>query len=568
MSSIYARNLRALELVDARTAACLSNLALKKGQLASDLAPKDQATKLHYAEGDLLFLQGSGHGHEVALALANENLQVRVLECDVSALASVLSVVDVSEALLSGRIVWHFLTCGSAVTQEISIRECLSTLVYKCRHLQGSIHWLSTTTTADHSEVYRSLQEGLEYAALRESCFSRAKAPIQDFDVTVISPCCAIFDDLALCFSRLGLKTQLLRVPDRSGVWSKEQRQEALLGLVNHPSALVMTRNRSLFETEYPLEASQPEAYLPGQVAFWWWDVPNLATHCDLLFPYGQAQSMAFARDLLTLLPQGSTWLPPGARSPFVEAGLMPLQQPTIPVSFVGQSRLGALHANLQFLGTTLQALGGSSRYLGKELKGFNSYLKIYEYLSRHQHEIGTSIDNRVIRYPAHAYYLHYLLAMVVTGAFRIAAIERLIKEGVAIQLWGDEEWLQVPGVTHTHYQGVLHPDQLPTLYRQSQINLNLNFMQVSSTVNPKVLDIAATGGVVLTDERPELQQLYPEPSVRPFVFSGLDQLTERVESLLSMDLTAHQNSLRAYTHQHHTLQQRAAWLAHHFGLR
>lgn len=513
-------------------------------------------------------MQGSGEGHEVAWALANEHVQVRVLECDASALVAVLSVIDVSEALLSGRLVWQLLACHSAVTQEISLRECLSTLIDKCRPRKGAIHWLSTTTTAAHAEVYRSLQEALHQAILRETPRKGTSLAVPSFEVTVISPCCAIFDDLALCFSRLGLKTQLLRVPDRSGMWSQEQRQEALRGLVSQPSALVMSRNRALFETEYPLEPSQPEAYLPGQVAFWWWDVPNLATHCDLLFPHGAAQSLAFARDLLTLLPQGSTWLPPGARSPFVEAGLLPLPQPTILVSFVGQSRLGALHANLKFLGTTLQALGHTPRYLGKELEGFRSYIKLHDYLSRHENEWGAIIDVIASKHPAHAYYLRYILAMAVTGAFRIAAIERLVKDGVTIQLWGDEEWLNVPGVTAAHYQGLLDPAQLPELYRHSRINLNLNFMQVSSTVNPKVLDIAATGGLVLTDERPELQQLYPDPAVRPLVFNSLNQLTERVQTLLGMNLTVYQNSVREHTHLHHTLQQRAAWLAHHYGLR
>ncbi len=170
--SIYARNFSALELVDARTAACLSRLPANKEQPAIDGGLNDYGLKENYSDGDLLLVQGSGRSHEVALALAHENVLIRVLECDASAIVAVLSVIDVSEALLSGRLAWHLLTCNSSVTQEISLRECLSILIDKCHRLKGKVHWLSTTTTVDHLEVYRSLQEGLAQATMRKRHFS------------------------------------------------------------------------------------------------------------------------------------------------------------------------------------------------------------------------------------------------------------------------------------------------------------------------------------------------------------------------------------------------------------
>ncbi len=85
--------------------------------------------------------------------------------------------------------------------------------------------------------------------------------------------------------------------------------------------------------------------------------------------------------------------------------------------------------------------------------------------------------------------------------------------------------------------------------------------MQVSSTVNPKVFDIAAMGAVPLSDYRPELDELFPDASVRPKSFQSLEELPDRVSDLLHQDLDGYRYRLAAYTRQHHSLVNRARWI-------
>ncbi len=480
---------------------------------------------------------------------------------------AVLSRIDFSTALATGRLRLFLVPAASAIAREISLRECTSELVDRLHRPGGTVHFLATATTSRHSDFFDAVLHGVHGAVRTIEEFAKARASEATYDVTVVSPCCIIFDDLAQCFHRLGLKTQLLRVPDRPDMWTADQFRAAQLSLAKAPSRLVVTRNRTLFETEQPTAYPQPEALVPGNKAMWWWDVPNLATHVDLRHPRGNARAFGFARDILPLLPQGAEWLPPGARIPFVEAGAQPEIAQDINVSFVGQSRLKHLHANLQRLTHTLRDLGGKAPALAKDLECSRRFEQLHGYLARHYSDIQDAITALAPAFPAHVYYLRYLLEMALSGAFRIAAIERLVREGVEVSLYGDDEWLHVAGVTSKCFRGLLNPTELPALYRRSRINLNLNFMQVSSTVNPKVLDISAAGGVVVTDSRPELELLYPDPAVRPFAFDSLDHLAEKIDMLQQVDLTQHRQAVREHTRQHHTLQQRARWIAQCFGL-
>jgi hypothetical protein len=516
---------------------------------------------------DTLVLLGVGDGAELMQAIRQPFARILVVECEIGACRALLCSFDISAAVATGRVRLLSMPVLCAATCEIFLRECHVELTECLHRPNGTLHFVKTATTAMHAVFYDSLREGAQDAIRLVNKFSQAVAPVLHYDVTVISPCCPIFDDLAQCFNRLGLKVQLLRVPDLPGAWSTEKRQAAQLSLANAPSRLVITRNRCLLEAEKASDFPQPEAMIPGTTVMWWWDVPNLAHHIELRHPRGEARAFGFARDILTLLPQGAEWLPPGARSSCVEAGMQADIAQDIDVSFVGQSRLQVLHASIDTLQTVLHELDGNTRAFTKDVALARGYAQLHAYLMRHYLDIRESIASLSRAYPAHAYYLNYVLEMAVTGAFRLAGVERLLAEGIEVAVYGDDDWLKVPGMKASNLKGLIAPADLPALYRRSRLNLNLNFMQVSSTINPKVLDIAAAGGAVLTDYRPELELLYQEPAVRPFAFHSLDELPEKVEALLKVDLTDYRHALRDHTCRHHTLQQRALWIAHKFGL-
>ena len=52
---------------------------------------------------------------------------------------------------------------------------------------------------------------------------------------------------------------------------------------------------------------------------------------------------------------------------------------------------------------------------------------------------------------------------------------------------------------------------ELPALYADSRINLNITALQLEYSVNNRIFDVAATGGFLLTDHREDLQQVFPD---------------------------------------------------------
>jgi hypothetical protein len=565
--SVLAVNRRALDLFSPRAAACIARFpapsaaAYRIDEREPDWIPPS------LKDGDAVVVLGVGDGSKILKLVDSPFAHILVVECEMAACLAVLRRCDLSAALATGRLRLFLMPQASVIAREIFLRECNAELTECLHRSNGTLHVVANATTPYQIDFFDAVRQGMQDGARTIDEFAKVRAPAVAYDVTVVSPCCVIFDDLAQCFHRLGLRTQLLRVPDTHGAWTADQRRAAQLSLASAPSRLVITRNRALLESEQATAYPQPEALIPGKLAMWWWDVPNLATYIDLRYPRGNGRAFGFARDILPLLPQGAEWLPPAARMAFVEAGTQPEIEQDIGVSFVGQSRLQDLHANLRHLKLVLRDLAGNAPALAKDIDNARGYVRLHGYLLRYYRDIKDAIATLSSAFPAHAYYLHYLLEMAVSGAFRIAAIEHLAREGVDVALYGDGDWLKVAGVKPDSFKGLCAPADLPMLYRRSRINLNLNFMQVSSTVNPKVLDIAATGSVVLTDHRPELELLYPDPAARPFAFQSLDQMAERIDALRQVDLTHQRQAMREHTCQHHTLQQRALWIAQYFGL-
>ncbi len=468
-----------------------------------------------------------------------------------------------AEPLLEGRLEFHLLALGNALAQELSLRDTIARLMVPLR--QGlSIAWI----LAPHLlPPYGVLADGLRMCAghtLQLAQAPRGHAPV--WDVTVISPYCAIFDDLARCFAGLGLRTRVFRVPDKAQKWTFGDKLKAIEQLRLEPSRLLIGRNRTLFETERVGDPVMPEQWLGHDYVAWWWDVPNPASFVDFHMPLlSGVHHLAFAHALMPILPPLTQWVPAGARPQFVEIAEDEHPNRTIPVSFVGQTRLEATYQNWLEIRQLLNGLG--VRHTLPDLQPAIGPSAALKHLLNSKPDLQIIIERIRAGFPAQAYFLDYSLRMCETGLFRMAAIETLLQSGVALQIWGDEGWLNVPGVTADHFRGILEPDQLARVYRQSQVNLNLNYMQVASTVNPKVLDVCAAGGLVITDERPELAIIYPDAATRPLAFRTLEELPELVELALHTDLDAYRRRVQQHTRKQHTLMQRAEWLARRFAL-
>lgn len=577
--SRWQTNLRVLRLVAPQVAAALT-AERKAGRTATftwhgnALVPGNGPDTLcdsphPYAigQGETLVLLGAGNGAPINAALASSAARILVFEPDAHLLSQLLTRESWDAPLCARRLIFCVIPADSATLKQLAVREYVAVVVSSLRR-GGTLHLFTSSSGQHYPELCKvvvaamtqAVRDAREFPALRMS--SRPT-----HDVTVISPRCALFNDVAHAFEAAGLRTRLLQVADVAGQSSREERRAALAQLRAEPGRLIVVRNRVLFETDTAEEPPGREIFIPAPVVSWWWDVPNVATMIDLRAQLSACRYYAFARDLLTLLPEGAQWLPPAARPQFCSASPGEAE-PDIEVSFVGQSRLGLLQSNLDELVLLLNYFAGSAgQQLARDIGRLRGFVAIHEYLDNHVAAIDDKIRRIEPGAPAAAYYMSYILAMCVTGAFRIAAIEKLRLSGIHVAVYGDEDWLRSGAVLQNQFRGVLPVDELPKLYRRSRINLNLNFMQVSSTVNPKVLDIAACGAVALTDDRPELEALYPDPGVRPFSFHGLDALVERIADLRVMDLSSHREAVRAHTLAHHTLVHRVTWIARQFSL-
>jgi hypothetical protein len=575
-ASRWQTNLRVLRLVAPRVAAALT--AARKPGRARQLESASDPTALGSglweaplttaaAEGDAHIILGVGSGALINAALASKASRVVVLESDAHLIARLLLRETWDEPLLSRRLVFHLVPADLPSLGELAAREYVAVAVSALRQ-GGTVHLSSSSSAGLYPEVSQAVPAALEQA-VRDA---REFPPLQiagrsTHDVTVVSPRCALFNDIACAFEAAGLRTRLLQVPDVAGEWSRGERRAALAQLRTEPGKLILLRSRALFETESPEEPPGREMFVAAPVVSWWWDVPNVATTIDLRTRLGHTYHFAFARDLLPLLPEGAQWLPPAARAQFCEA-VPRNSEPEIEVSFVGQTRLNLLQKNLHELTSLLDYFAdGAGRRIATDIGCQRGFVALHDYLASHTAEIDEIIQRIEIGASAAAYYMSYILAMSVTGAFRIAAIEKLRGAGVDVVVYGDDGWLRSGAADVRLFRGALPVDQLPWLYDRSRINLNLNFMQVSSTVNPKVLDIAACGGVALTDYRPELEALYPDPGARPFSFRSLDELVDRIGDLRVLDLSTHRQAVRAHTLAHHTLAHRVRWIAQQFSL-
>lgn len=523
-----------------------------------------------------VFILGIGNGKSVDALLSELENPLMVIEPEINLLWDVSKYYDWHKAIEAGRLYILVPDMTDSVLGHISLQECVAEIQHQMIRHRGNAHWVVSCSYPLNEKVFKCLERSVSFFAdfitYAADCTESVDSSQGVDDVLVVSPQCRIFDDLARCFSQLGLKTQLYRVPDALGKWDSAQWRDTFWQMRQKPGKVTLVRNRTMLETEKVTERYHWEHFMPGRVVSWWWDIPNVASMIDLDYQArgGKNTHFAFARDIADLLPGRTEWLPAGALTPFTNwpVSLTSPPKPDLPVTFVGQSRLQLIISNLKILHQALRHLcGREGSFLSADIERMHNILELYDYLQTEKQDIVALIRSIESGCPKHAYYLDYIFQMILTGLFRMAAILTIRKAALPLMVFGDDGWLKSGIVEKAAFKGLIAPGNLPELYQRSAVNLNLNFMQVSSTVNPKVLDACAAGGTVLTDYRPELDELFPDPDVRPFHFCSLKELPARVQALLQADLTEYRMKLLVYTRRRHSLLKRARHLAHRLNL-
>lgn len=511
--------------------------------------------------GDTFVLCGAGTGLLIQQLLDKQSNEVLVVEPEYGLICELLKYYDWSDALSQGRLRFLPLISGTHELDDITLTQTTRLLQIILDRNQRVTHVVRGYSYHLNAAWYRRIEQGLvQYLNQREATAAWVGKRRRVYDVTVVSPKCAIFANLAQCFNDLGLRTRLFNVPDKPDQLSVDRIRELLMQLAVDGSRLTLCRNRSFFETENVRKAASFERFIAGNLVNWWWDIPNVASFIDFNDPLNNAENIGFAVDMLNFLPKGSHWLPPAANVKFCRE-----RDPSTPwlfgISFVGQSRIPLLNNNLQAIISFLRhQCGVLPAGMAEALLEARDFRTLYRALSALENEFLEMVDDLNAIAPAHVYYFRYIYQMSKTAAFRVAAIETLFAHNVSVAVFGDNAWVESGVVPKEHFHGLIAPDDLPKLYQASQVNLNLNFMQVSSTVNPKVFDILAAGGGVVTDFRPEIDVLFPDQGFGPVVFKELDGLLPAIEKALQNSQLRIWPQLGQVVRTKHTLLHRAKW--------
>ncbi len=469
-----------------------------------------------------------------------------------------------SDDLYSGRLRLLVPACDLPTLHELALHEVIGSLQPRVADL-GMPYVVSSGSAVFQSGFHQAVSLGLSLPTDVSKRVAGWPKERMSEEVTLLSPQCAIFEDLGRALSQAGCEVRRIDVPDRADQWTKTRYLHVLRTLIEKPSPVTLVRNRVFLESiDARLRLGQ-ERLIPGKVVSWWWDEPTVGSYLDWRDPVARRPALAFARDLLPMLPPGSRWLAPAARTSFlVPVNAEPGRE--IPLSFVGQSRYFMLRENLNILANVLaHHVGGIGPKLGEAINRASSFAEMHRTLETFAPLVKSSIARFRSAFPPASIYLDYILRMSATSAFRLACVESLRRHPLLV--FGDEGWVASGAIDRSQWGGPIAPADLPELYARSRLNLNFNFMQVSSTVNPKVLDAAAAGGAVLTDDRPELAELFPSPEARPMAFSSLAELPDRVSSLLKKDLDSHRRAVREEVIAHHTMHHRADWLIRELSL-
>jgi hypothetical protein len=120
------------------------------------------------------------------------------------------------------------------------------------------------------------------------------------------------------------------------------------------------------------------------------------------------------------------------------------------------------------------------------------------------------------------------------TSVRRRYYLDALADRGLVI--FGDEEWGQAfAGVLNSCYAGkrIDYTTDLPSLYASAKININIFHVQCIAAPNPRVYDVMACGGFLLTTDNPGLADEF-EIGKEIVVFHNAGELRELVDYYLN----------------------------------
>ncbi len=131
----------------------------------------------------------------------------------------------------------------------------------------------------------------------------------------------------------------------------------------------------------------------------------------------------------------------------------------------------------------------------------------------------------------------------------------------------GDEEWRDI---APSAGPPVNYFEELPSFYRECEINLNVTSIQMASAVNQRVFDCPAAGGFLITDNQSDMQRHFDADEC--VVYSSWEECAEKVrfykahpEARIDVINKARARILSGHTYAHR-LRSIVGWAMQHFG--
>ncbi len=122
-------------------------------------------------------------------------------------------------------------------------------------------------------------------------------------------------------------------------------------------------------------------------------------------------------------------------------------------------------------------------------------------------------------------------LAKEAASRERVGAVQAL--QGVSCTVFGTEDWQEILSGTLS-YGGRIDPErELPNIYRRTDVNLNLTRFYAGDVVPPRVFEVLAAGGFVLTNATSALDGLLV-PGEEVETFRTREELCGKVEAALA----------------------------------
>lgn len=505
-------------------------------------------------------LLGAGGGALIDVLLKTDTGRVLVVEHEPRLIVCLLKHYDWRQALRTGRLRFLAVAGGTMLASELALQMVTCQL----RRLLASQPGITEVVRGDSRHLqghwYRALESGLQRFVEQRQRLTRARQSAQRaYQVTVVSPGCPVFNELAQCFYDAGLKTQLLKVPAYHGAPAAASYRDMMTHLISRTSQLTIVRNRSLLELDPATLAGGYDALVSGQLTGWWWDAPPTESFLDWHDRDCLLPALATRQRDVSLLPVGSEWLPSAAGLLFCQAPLERISPKRV-IACQAETGLEQLRHDWQRLLQLLSVHAPEARELASIAQAqVSDPVAQYQAWCSLQPLLDTVLSRLTERVPAQGFHARRLAERVAATLLRLSAVVTLVRQGLPVQVYGDPAWVASGLIPAACYVGQIPREHWPALYQQSAIQLVLEGSSQYPSSQAASLDVLACGGQVLTAFERDWQDLYADADMAPHQFTDLVDLASQADQLLR-ERDPHWLERAHWTRSHHGLPARVQW--------